>query len=104
VPPAAATVAVALLGGLLAVARFDRSLLSWLTLLAAALPVLVVPMAAEAAARRRGRAPHRVPVWCWVPPGVVAVGATAAGVTFAPLLGLALAVLLTLIRHTYRRR
>ncbi|MGN9809162.1 hypothetical protein ACTMSW_07370 [Micromonospora sp. BQ11] len=103
VPPAAATATVALLGGLLAVARFDRSLLSWLTLLAAALPVLVVPMAAEAAARRRGRAPRRVPAWCWVPPGVVAVVATAAGVTLAPLLGLALAALLTVIRHTYRR-
>ncbi|RKN47885.1 hypothetical protein D7223_14255 [Micromonospora endolithica] len=104
VPPAVATAAVAGLGGLLAVARFDRSLLSWLTLLAAALPALVVPMAVEAAARRRGRASRPVPAWCWVPAAVVAVVATVAGVTGAPLFGLALAVLLTLVRHPYRRR
>ncbi|MEH1165171.1 hypothetical protein V6V47_07270 [Micromonospora sp. CPCC 205539] len=101
VPAWTAMLAVAVLGGLLAVARFDRLVLPWLTLLAAALPVLVVPMAVEAAARRRGRPPRTVPVWSWVPPALLAVACTLAGVGVAPLLGLALAGLLTLV---WRRR
>ncbi|WP_410808926.1 hypothetical protein [Micromonospora sp. 067-2] len=101
VPAPTAMLFVAVLGGGLAVARFDRLVLPWLTLLAAALPVLVVPMATEAAARRRGRTPRTVPAWCWVPPALLAVGCTLAGVGVAPLLGLALAGALTLLwrRH-----
>ncbi|MET7707612.1 hypothetical protein [Micromonospora sp. NPDC005413] len=68
-----------------------------LTLLAAALPVLVVPMAVEAAARRRGRAPRTVPAWCWLPPALLAVACTLAGVGVGPLLGLALAGAFTLL-------
>ncbi|GAB3933964.1 hypothetical protein GCM10027614_06090 [Micromonospora vulcania] len=88
---------------MLAVARFDRLVLPWLTLLAAALPVLVVPMAVEAAARRRGRAPRTVPVWSWVPPALLAVACTLAGVAVAPLLGLALAGALTLLWRRHPR-
>ncbi|MET8040843.1 hypothetical protein ABZU25_08260 [Micromonospora sp. NPDC005215] len=91
VPAPVSMLAVAVLGGVLAVARFDRLVLPWLTVLAAALPVLVVPMATEAAARRRGRAPRTVPAWCWVPPALLAVACTLAGIGVAPLLGLALA-------------
>ncbi len=58
-PRALGVVAVAVPGGLLAVARFDRHLLPWLTLLAAALPALVVPMATEALRRRNGGVPWR---------------------------------------------
>ncbi|MEU4397570.1 hypothetical protein [Micromonospora orduensis] len=90
-PARTAMLLVAVLGGALAVARFDRLVLPWLTLLAAALPVLVVPMATEAAARRRGRAARTVPAWCWVPPAVLAVTCALAGVDSAPLLGLLLA-------------
>lgn len=68
---------------------FDRLAPPWLTLLAAALPVLVVPMATEAVARRRGRTARRVPAWCWLPPALVAVACTLAGIGVAPLLGLA---------------
>lgn len=100
-PARAAMLLVAVLGGMLAVARFDRLVLPWLTLLAAALPVLVVPMAVEAAARRSGRAPRTVPAWCWVPPALLAVACTLAGVGVAPLLGLALAAACTVL---WRRR
>ncbi|MEW2445778.1 hypothetical protein [Micromonospora marina] len=103
VPPAVAVLAVAAVGGLLAVARFDRHLLPWLTLLAAALPVLVVPMAVEASARRRGRSARRVPAWCWLPPALLAVVVTAAGVALAPLLALAATAVLTAVWRAGRR-
>ncbi|PWR11385.1 hypothetical protein DKT68_05970 [Micromonospora acroterricola] len=102
VPARAAMLAVAVFGGVLAVARFDRLVLPWLTLLAAALPVLVVPMATEAAARRRGRPPRTVPAWCWVPPALLAVACTLAGVGVAPLLGLALAGACTVLWRRLR--
>jgi hypothetical protein len=98
VPPAVGIVVVAVLGAVLAVARFDRYLLPWLTLLAAALPALVVPMATEAVRRRRrGARPRRVPAWCWLPAAALAVALTSAGRPQAPLAGLAAAAVLTLI-------
>ncbi|NDU77187.1 hypothetical protein GWI34_31880, partial [Actinomadura sp. DSM 109109] len=51
----AAVLAIALPGAVLAALRVDRMLLEWLTVLAAALPALVPPMAAEFGRRRRGR-------------------------------------------------
>lgn len=79
----AAVLVIAVPGLLLAAARFDRLLLPWLTLLAAALPPLVVPLAVEAARRRRGGAPREVPPWTWVPvrtvPGAVAGRRASAG-------------------------
>ena len=93
VPTRVAVAVVAVPGLLLAVLRFDRLLLSWLAVLAAALPALIVPMAVEGVARRRGRAPRQVPVWTWAPASVVAVALTAAGVAGAPLAGLGLAAL-----------
>jgi purine-cytosine permease-like protein len=96
VPRATGAVVVTVFGTALAVARFDRHLLPWLTLLAAALPVLVVPMATEAVRRRRGAGPRRVPVWCWLPAAVLAVALTAAGRPQAPLVGLAVAAVLTI--------
>lgn len=84
-------VLVSVLGLALAAARFDRQLLPYLTLLAALLPPLVVPMGAEASRRRRGRTPRRVPPWTWLPGSAVAVGLTAAGVGAAPIAGLAIA-------------
>lgn len=92
-----AMVAVTVLGLVLAVARFDRQLLPWLTLLAALLPPLVVPMAVEAARRRRGRPPRPVSLWTWLPGSVCAVGLHAAGVGAAPVAGLAIAGIATAI-------
>ncbi|WP_139307167.1 hypothetical protein [Micromonospora pattaloongensis] len=91
----AAMLLVAVPGAALAAARFDRLLLPWLSVLAAALPPLIVPMAVEARRRRRGHPPRLVPVWTWLPAGVVATALTAAGIGAAPLCGLALAALAT---------
>lgn len=87
----AAVLTVAIPGLALAVLRFDRQLVGWLTVLAALLPPLVVPMALEGARRRRGRAPRLVPLWTFAPASAVAVALTAAHVPVAPLVGLALA-------------
>ncbi|WP_131762597.1 hypothetical protein, partial [Actinomadura fibrosa] len=59
-----AVLVIAVPGAVLAALRVDRMLLDWLTVLAAALPALVPPMAAEAArrssrSRRRCRGPSR---------------------------------------------
>ncbi|MBC6462424.1 hypothetical protein, partial [Actinomadura sp. HBU206391] len=60
VPQRAAVLAIAVPGLALAFFRVDRLMLAWLSLLAAVLPALIVPMAVEAARRRRGRAPRPV--------------------------------------------
>ncbi|MEV4629576.1 hypothetical protein AB0J90_25265 [Micromonospora sp. NPDC049523] len=88
---------VAVPGAVLAAARFDRLLLPWLAVLAATLPPLIVPMATEAWRRRRGRPPRTVPVWTWLPAGLVATGLTAAGLTIAAVTGLAIAALATAV-------
>lgn len=88
---------VAVPGLALAVARFDRQLLPWLAVLAAVLPPLVVPMALEAAGRRRGRPPRTVPAWSWAPGAVLAVALTFAGWPPAPVVGLAVTGAVTLL-------
>lgn len=82
-------------GLVLAVFRFDQMLLAWLALLAAALPPLAVPMATEAARRRRGHRERKVPSWTWAPASAVSLALTGLGLTYAPLVGLALACLAT---------
>lgn len=67
---------IAALGTGLAVLRFDRQLASWLGVLAAVLPPVLVPMLLEAARRRRHRTPRRVPTWTWAP-GAAVGGAVA---------------------------
>ncbi|MEV7228757.1 hypothetical protein AB0M79_17285 [Polymorphospora sp. NPDC051019] len=99
---AVATLLVAVPGAALAAMRFDRLMLPWLTVLAAALPPLVVPMAVEAFRRRRGRVPRTVPVWTWLPAGAVAVTLTVVGTPVAALVGLLLAALAT-AGHLRRR-
>lgn len=91
-----AVLAVALPGLLLAALRFDRQLLPWLTVLAAVLPPLVVPMAAEGARRRRGEVSHLVPLWTFAPASATAVALTVANQPTAPLVGLAIAAATTL--------
>lgn len=101
-----AMVLVTVLGLVLAIARFDRQLLPWLTVLAALLPPLVVPMAVEAARRRRGLLARRVSPWTWMPGSALAIGLTAAGVGAAPVAGIAAAGALTAVarrRHPVAR-
>jgi hypothetical protein len=95
--------AVAVLGGFLAVARFDTYLLPWLAVLAAVLPPLIVPMATEATRRRRGLPSRPVPAWTWMPAGALATILTVLGFLAAPIAGLVFAALLTALSHRYRR-
>jgi hypothetical protein len=98
--PAWGMLAVAGLGAILAVARFDAYLLRWVAVLAAALPPLIVPMATEAARRRRGLPARTVPAWTWMPAGAIATILTALGFLAAPIAGLLLAGALTTLAHT----
>jgi hypothetical protein len=93
---------VTVIGGVLAAARFDKLLLPWLAVLAAVLPPLIVPMATEAARRRRGRPARRVPVWTWLPAGAIAVSLTALGFPAAPIAGLLIAIALTIANLSIR--
>lgn len=88
--------AIAVPGAVLAALRVDRMLLDWLTVLAAALPALVPPMAAEAARRRRGRPARPVRTWIWAPGAVLAVALTLAGHAAAAPVGLAVSAAATL--------
>lgn len=81
----------------LAIARFDLLLIRWLGILAALLPPLIVPMAAEAARRRRGREPHLVTIWLWLPGALVSVIMTLQNRPTAALFGLLISSLATLV-------
>jgi len=84
-------------GLILAIARFDLLLLNWLGILAALLPPLVVPLAAEAACRRRGRKPRFVTIWLWLPGAFVSVLLTILEQPMAALIGLLVSALVTAI-------
>ncbi|TDE14020.1 hypothetical protein [Jiangella asiatica] len=92
----AAMVLVGSAGLVLAVGGFESALLPWLTVLAAVLPPLVVPLTWEAwARRRRHRAPRPV-IWSmWLPAAGLGIVLTVADVPGAPLAGLAAAALCT---------
>ncbi len=95
VPEKTAMLIIAGIGLALAVARFDLWLLSWLSILAAVLPPLVVPLAWESTARRRGHAPHFIPIWVWLASASIALGLTLAQNAFALFAGLFVAALAT---------
>ena len=76
-------------------ARFDLYLGSWLAVLAAMFPPLLVPMAVEAVRRRRGYAPRLVSLWTWAPGSLLAIGLTFIQPAFASLPGLATAAVAT---------
>lgn len=94
-------VAVTVLGLVLAVARFDRQFIGWLTLLAAILPSLMVAMAFESVCRRRGARPRMVPLWSWLPGSLVALVLMLTGLAAAPLVGLLVSGLTSAV---WRRR
>jgi purine-cytosine permease-like protein len=80
----------------LAIARFDLVLIKWLGVLAALLPPLIVPMATEAARRRRGQEPHLVTIWLWLPGALVSVLMTIQNRPTAALVGLLISSVFTL--------
>ena len=84
-------------GLILAIARFDLYLLKWLVYLAALLPPLLVPFAAEATRRRRGQKPRLVTFWLWLPGAAAAVFLTIIGQPLAVLIGLLVSTLVTLV-------
>ncbi|MEV0660990.1 hypothetical protein ACIBI3_10490 [Actinomadura luteofluorescens] len=98
-----AVLAIAVPGAVLAALRVDRMLLEWLTVLAAALPALVPPMAAEFGRRRRGFAGRPVATWIWAPGAVVAVALTLAGHAAAAPVGLVVSTAATLVHAGFRR-
>jgi cytosine permease len=97
ISPTAAMLVIAAPGLVLAVLRFDRLLLPWLSVLAVVLPPLLVPMAIEAARRRRDHPPRLVTVGSWLPAAVVGVVLTARGVGYAALIALVVAVASTAV-------
>ncbi len=87
--PRVATALVTTAGLLLGLLGFHRELVDWLSLLAGIAPPIAVPFWFEAARRRRGRAARRIPTGVWLPPAAAGGALMAAGVTAAPLLALA---------------
>ncbi|TDC45746.1 hypothetical protein E1212_28375 [Jiangella ureilytica] len=103
-PHWAATAVIGVAGLALATTGFENALLPWLTMLAAVLPPLVVPLGWEARARRRQRRPPRaVHALMWLPAAALGVALTIAGVPGAPLAGLAAAVIGTAGMHGFHR-
>jgi len=90
-----AMIIIAVIGFGLAMVRFDLYLGSWLAVLAAMLPPLLVPMAVEGIRRRRGHRPQLVSLWAWVPGSLIAISLTFVQPAFASLTGLATAAIAT---------
>ena len=88
--------AISAVGLGLAIARFDLLLLKWLGFLAALLPPIVIPLATEAALRRRGQKPHLITVWLWLPGALVSVLLTILKEPMAALFGLLVSAGVTL--------
>lgn len=95
VRPAMAVIAV--IGMFLAMLRFDLLLLSWLKVLAAMLPPVIVPLVVEAALRRRGYAPRQIPLWLWLVGAAITTALTLAGIPSALLFGLLATFTATLV-------
>jgi len=88
---------ISVIGLGLAIARFDLFLIKWLGVLAALLPPLIVPMVVEAARRRRGREPHLVTIWLWLPGALISVLMTIQNRPTAALYGLLISSMVTLV-------
>ncbi|HLU63612.1 MAG TPA: hypothetical protein VKY66_03690 [Protaetiibacter sp.] len=82
---------------LVALFRIEQLTLSWLSVLAAALPPIVVPLGWEAWARGRGARARRVPLLTWLPAAVVGVVLAAFGQPTAAAVGIVIAALATAV-------
>lgn len=76
------------IGLVLAITRFDLYLLEWLSVIAALLPPIVVPLVYESISRRRGNQNHTVPILSWLPGSVFSAILTMIGQPYAPIVGL----------------
>ena len=83
------------IGLALAIARFDLLLISWVSVLAAMLPPLLVPLAVESSLRRRRASPRLIPIWVWLPGSVISVILTIAKQPLAALIGISLSGIVT---------
>jgi hypothetical protein len=97
-------VIIALIGFGLAVVRFDLYLGSWLAVLAAMPPPLLVPMAVEGIRRRRGHIPQLVSLWAWAPDSLLAISLTFIQPAFASLVGLLSAAVATSVWYYLQKR
>lgn len=86
---------ITITGLILAIARFDKWLLSWLIVLAAMLPPLIIPLAVESTRRRMGYIAKRLPVWVWLPGALVSLFLSFVKDPLAPLIGLITSGLVT---------
>ena len=88
---------VGVVGVALGVLEFQRELLPWLAFLAGVVPPIAVPFWVEHARRSRGRAARWIPSWTWLPASVVGGTLIAKGSLAAPLAGLGVAAVLSLL-------
>ena len=89
---------------ILAFFRSDLYLGGWLSMLAAILPPIVVPLAVESTMRRRGATPCQIPIWTWAFGSTAAIILTLFGQPVAPLVGLLLSAIATTLWVTLWRR
>jgi hypothetical protein len=87
------------IGIVLAIWRIDQMMLPWLSVLAATLPPILIPLAVESVRRRAGHAPRQVSVWLWLSGAVVAVALTLAKHPLASLAGLSASGIATGVWH-----
>ena len=77
-----------IVGIVLAIWRIDQVMLPWLSVLAATLPPILIPLAVESVRRRAGHSPRQLSIWLWLSGAVVAVAFTLAKIPLASLAGL----------------
>jgi cytosine permease len=99
IPPNLGMIAITIIGLTLAILRFDQLLLSWLVVLSALLPPLIIPLAVESTHRRHGHPHRQIPILVWLPGALVSMGLTFAHQPLAPLIGLVASLLVTLFWH-----
>lgn len=97
-----AVLTIGLPGLLLAMYRFDRYLIEWLTVLAAILPSFALAMMVETIRRSRGYSPRRIPLWTWLPGAGVACILVVLNVPTAVLIGVGGSVVLSISYAMFR--
>jgi purine-cytosine permease-like protein len=96
-------IAITVIGLILAISRFDLLLLSWLVVLAATLPPLVIPLAVESTRRKYNHNSRMIPIWVWLPGAFVSLTLTIAEQPFAALAGLLTSGLITFVWYLFSK-